>query len=1169
MKNKKIGTRKSGNALGERAQNNAGREQQNTLNSNSSRPLKTARDFARARRKQRDSKRDGKQVATDIYEASESDDERRINNKRGAKFDRELEEMTNEMDPTAKGFGDDDEDEEISEDNAFDSEDEKKYGQFFEEKRGRSGGRAGKSKESDEEEQDEADEGEEDEDDDDDMMDLSELLGPSKSSSSKSSGSNSQKRGPSAVKPKLDVSALLPTADDDDDDGDHGFAEDDDEDDDDSDEGESEDGSDDGNDEEMTKLSSFVDSLIANHRRRGAKPTSSSIPERTEGADLSEFNVSAHRSASTGKKLDLSSLVAAVGDADDFSDLRKQLAKLDDLDDNKGAQKVSAPLPTMLQRKMDRKAAFEIAKKEVTKWQPIVKKNREADVLEFQEMAQHQPVTMPSNLVQSFKPETDFELEIQQALESSGLNEKDQRKEESLKLNKISKEEVLGRQRELAKMRSLLFYEEQKLKQMAKIKSKTYRKIRRRDKERQLKGEELTLEELNELDPEEAKAKLLKMERSRAEERMSLRHKNRGKWARQLLAHKGQDPETQRAIAEQLQLHDKLKRKIQGLSDSDDSSDAASSDGEDDPRDAAMRELEALEVSMREDEGELDGKKKGVMAMKFMQRNVEKERQSAIEAVGKARKGLEEGDWRDEMAEDDEVVAEKGETKAVNGSLRMRFGPDGQPARPVKVESKAHIAASERAEAKLSESMSMMDTAHGLRVSAPISIDMGLHVGKKAATMVPVIEQKPFFEIPELPVADVKLTAPVTLRSGPSKPSEKGTSVKKGAAAAVRIAGEPTTTHMEEAKPLLAQSSAAPEVQREPEELGKRKKQKTQSEPKKVAEKPVSKVDDEISDDEEEENPWLVATSSKSARSTNAGGSDSQKKNASKEAKSVARLSKATAAAQQEDDDVHEDTGARDPLVVVKGVFALNKAARSTDQAQMKNQTAVVPSPSEASKVSRDGIDSDSDDEIEDDGWMMHVDDVGKRLSRREVMQLAFANDEVAKDFQEEKQRVIEEDAPREVDMTLPGWGSWAGAGLKAKANKVVVTQPGLAGVSATERKDSHLQHVIINEKRIRKVAKYLLPDVPPTFETRQQYEAVLKRPMGKEWTTLRTHESAIKPRVATRMGVVIHPLKYDPSLAASGERRKGMSGVGGGKRKAGGTGGSSSCWKVFRVDFH
>ncbi|KAI8813476.1 Utp14 protein-domain-containing protein [Cladochytrium replicatum] len=1143
MKNQKNVTRKLGNAPEKRTVNTAQKEHNNTSNSNASRPLKTARDFARARRKQRDSKRDGKQVATDVYEASESDNERKINNKRGSKFDRDLEEMANEMDPTAKAFGDGDEDEEISEDNAFDSEDEKKYGQFFEGKSGGSGARVGKESE----DEDEANE----EEDDEDMMDLSELLGPSKPSA-KPSGSSAQTRGATASKPKLDVSALLPTADDDDD-GDDGFDEDDEEDD--GDDGDSEDGSDEDDDEEedITKLSSFVESLIAKHRRGGVNSNSTTVAERTEGADLSEFNVSTHRSASTGKKLDLSSLVAAVGDADDFSDLRKQLAKLEDLEDNKGAQKVSAPLPTMLQRKMDRNAAFEIAKKEVTKWQPIVKKNREADVLEFQETAQHQPVTMTSNLVQSFKPETDFEREIHQALESSGLNEKDQRKEESLKLNKVSKEEVLARQRELAKMRSLLFYEEQKLKQMAKIKSKTYRKIRRRDKERQLKGEELTLEELNELDPEEAKSKLLKMERSRAEERMSLRHKNRGKWAKQLLAHKGQDPETQRAIAEQLQLHEKLKRKIQGLSDSDDSDAAFSDNDEDDPRAAAMRGLETLEASMREDEAEVGGKKKGVMAMKFMQRNVNKERQSAIEAVGNVRKSLEEGDWRDEMVEDEEVGGEKEAKKSASGSLRMRFGPDEQTAGPLKLESKAQIAASERAEAKLSESMSMMDMAHGLRVSAPISIDMGLDIGKKAATM-PVIEQKPFFEVPALPVADLKPVAPVTLRTGSIATNEKATSKKNGVTIAVRFAGESTTTNAENATASPIVLFPAPEAQKQTKEAGKKKEPNAESGSKKTVEKPVSQIDDEIADEEEEENPWLVSTSSKSARSFNSGGTDSKKKNASREAKSVAKLSKATAAAQDDQDD-DEDTSARDVLVSVNGLGALNKTARKPDPPPQKTQPVKTSTPSEALKIRRDEIDSDADDGIEDGGCMMHVDDVGKRLSRREVMQLAFANDEVAKDFQEEKQRVIEEDAPREVDLTMPGWGSWAGAGLKAKVNKVVVTEPGLAGVAASERKDSHLQHVIINEKRIRKVAKYLLPDVPPTFETRQQYEAVLKRPMGKEWTTLRTHESAIKPRVATRMGVVIHPLKYDPSMAASGERKRGMSGGAGGKRKAGGGG--------------
>ena len=87
-------------------------------------------------------------------------------------------------------------------------------------------------------------------------------------------------------------------------------------------------------------------------------------------------------------------------------------------------------------------------------------------------------------------------------------------------------------------MRTLLFYAEQKEKRAAKIKSKKYRKLRKKDKERHAEPA-LSLEQLDEFDPEAADEERMKLERQRAEERMNLRHKKGSKWAKQLM--RGED----------------------------------------------------------------------------------------------------------------------------------------------------------------------------------------------------------------------------------------------------------------------------------------------------------------------------------------------------------------------------------------------------------------------------------------------------------------------------------------------------------------------------------------------------------------------------------------------------------------------------------------------------
>ena len=45
----------------------------------------------------------------------------------------------------------------------------------------------------------------------------------------------------------------------------------------------------------------------------------------------------------------------------------------------------------------------------------------------------------------------------------------------------------------------------------------------------------------------------------------------------------------------------------------------------------------------------------------------------------------------------------------------------------------------------------------------------------------------------------------------------------------------------------------------------------------------------------------------------------------------------------------------------------------------------------------------------------------------------AFAGDDVTTDFVSEKQAEVEKGRPKDVDLTLPGWGSWGGEGLKVR----------------------------------------------------------------------------------------------------------------------------------------
>lgn len=142
-------------------------------------------------------------------------------------------------------------------------------------------------------------------------------------------------------------------------------------------------------------------------------------------------------------------------------------------------------------------------------------------------------------------------------------------------------------------------------------------------------------------------------------------------------------------------------------------------------------------------------------------------------------------------------------------------------------------------------------------------------------------------------------------------------------------------------------------------------------------------------------------------------------------------------------------------------------------------------------------------------------------FQQQDLVQEAFAGDYVAKEFDREKKRVRKDEGDKEVDDSLPGWGSWSQNPKKSKKLKKI------DGVVADDkRRDKKLKNVIINERVNKKNAKYQAQSVPYPFESREQYERSLRMPIGQEWTSRSTHQRLTMPRVIAKHGSVIDPLK-------------------------------------------
>ena len=310
----------------------------------------------------------------------------------------------------------------------------------------------------------------------------------------------------------------------------------------------------------------------------------------------------------------------------------------------RGGGVLHAPLPTPVQDRLDRAEAYKLSKEEVEGWAPTIKRIREADHLSFPLQPPVQPPA-PSNagLTASFAPTTDMEKSVASLLNEGGLSEKQVAEQEELVFREMDPAEAGKRQAELRRMRELMFRAEQKARRANKIKSKTYRRIHRRERERMKQQEAQDLQDDD--DDEEQRYQAAK---DRAKERATLRHKNTGKWAK---FHAGRNDdasqEARLAVEDQLRRGEELRKRIH-VEDSDDESLVSMHS---DDREAAFNELESFARKEAEQDErdaqalEQSGKKsKSLMHMKFMQDARDKQSRETQETIASLREELEHED---------------------------------------------------------------------------------------------------------------------------------------------------------------------------------------------------------------------------------------------------------------------------------------------------------------------------------------------------------------------------------------------------------------------------------------------------------------------------------------------------------------------------------------------
>ncbi|KAM6427257.1 U3 small nucleolar RNA-associated protein 14 homolog A [Liasis olivaceus] len=163
-------------------------------------------------------------------------------------------------------------------------------------------------------------------------------------------------------------------------------------------------------------------------------------------------------------------------------------------------------------------------------------------------------------------------------------------------------------------------------------------------------------------------------------------------------------------------------------------------------------------------------------------------------------------------------------------------------------------------------------------------------------------------------------------------------------------------------------------------------------------------------------------------------------------------------------------------------------------------------------------------------------DELESGTSQRQVIQEAFASDNVIDDFLKGKREAEEASKPKAIDLVLPGWGEWGGVGLRPSKKKkkrfLIKPAPG------PPRKDRHLPHVLLNEQRNILAAAHQVNHLPFPFENSQQFERSIQVPVGSTWNTQRAFQQLTAPRVVTQPGQIIHPITAeDANLNHQGDR--------------------------------
>ncbi|EFP12675.1 hypothetical protein CRE_29514 [Caenorhabditis remanei] len=135
-----------------------------------------------------------------------------------------------------------------------------------------------------------------------------------------------------------------------------------------------------------------------------------------------------------------------------------------------------------------------------------------------------------------------------------------------------------------------------------------------------------------------------------------------------------------------------------------------------------------------------------------------------------------------------------------------------------------------------------------------------------------------------------------------------------------------------------------------------------------------------------------------------------------------------------------------------------------------------------------------------------------------QVINEAFKDDDVIGDFEDAKEGVKQKEKVKDINLNLSGWGSWVGPGItekKRRRNFVIKAKE-------KKRKDGERNGLIIAESVTAKdgIGKIQPRSLPFPYTRVEDYEAVLKQPLGLEWNMEKMRDELCKPAVVVEVKI-------------------------------------------------